>query len=152
MILAKRNETSRLGKPYISRSQRASYHLCCLFIRNDIETTETQGHSNITVLCHHHLCDATRDTLHTTRGSAHSKMPKVPSKCERGESSSSGVAQRPLDRCLSEVKNSSRENSSRASTSQRLGDEQHQPTKIGPRAKLQHPAAAPLVQDGHYGC
>ena len=26
-------------------------------------------------------------------------MPKVPSKCERGESSSSGVAQRPLDHC-----------------------------------------------------
>ena len=27
-----------------------------------------------------------------------------------------------------------------------------QPTEIGPRAKLQHPAAAPLVQDGHNGC
>ena len=33
------------------------------------------------------------------------------------------------------MKNSSRENSSRASTSQRLGDEQHQPTEIGPRAE-----------------
>ena len=32
------------------------------------------------------------------------------------------------------------------------GRAQHQPTKIGPRAQLQHPAAAPLVQDGHYGC
>ena len=79
------------------------YRLCCLFIRNDIETTETQGHSNITQkLPHsitHHLCDATRDTLHTTRGSAHETEPKVPSKCKRGESSSNGVAQRPLDRC-----------------------------------------------------
>ena len=75
------------------------YRLCCLFIRNDIETTETQGHSNITVLYHSHLCDATRDTLHTTRGSAHGKEPKVPSKCKRGGSSSNGVAQRPLDRC-----------------------------------------------------
>ena len=48
---------------------------------------------------------------------------------------------------MSQEENSSRESSSRASTSQRLGDEQHQPTEIGPRAKLQHPAAAPLVQD-----
>ena len=47
----------------------------------------------------HHLCDATGDTQHTARGIAHAKVPEVPSKCEQGESSSSGVAQSALDRC-----------------------------------------------------
>jgi len=51
-----------------------------------------------------------------------------------------------------EEENSSRAVHQRANTSQRLGRPQHQPTWIGPRVQLQHPAAAPLVQDGHYGC
>ena len=36
------------------------------------------------------------------------------------------------------MENSSRDSSSRASTSQRLAREQHQPTEIGPRVQLQH--------------
>ena len=75
------------------------YRLCCLFIRNDIATTETQGHSNITVLYHPPSCDATGDTQHTARGSAHAKEPKVPSRCKRGERSSNGVAQSARDPC-----------------------------------------------------
>ena len=65
-------------------------------------TLKPQRHKDTRTLPYsitHHLCDATRDTLHTTRGSAYRKEPKVPSKCKRGESSSNGVAQRPLDRC-----------------------------------------------------
>ena len=94
------------------------YRLCCLFIINDIETTETQGPSNITVLYHSpSLWGHERHSTHNAEAARTKKSPrlrgcgvkglttppqpltKVPSKCKRGESSSNGVAQRPLDRC-----------------------------------------------------
>ena len=65
-------------------------------------TQKPQRHKDTRILPYSitdHLCDATRDTLHTTRGSAHGIEEKVPSKCERGKRSSNGVAQSAQDHC-----------------------------------------------------
>ena len=75
------------------------YRVCCLFIRNVIETTETQGHSNITLSLTISVTPHERHSTHNERQRARKTANWIPSKCKRGESSSNGVAQRPLDRC-----------------------------------------------------
>jgi hypothetical protein len=111
----------------------------CLFIRNDPETTETQGHSNTTQLQHPpslprsrkaHTHNERADVAHAihqkSRQGANEEIRKSPP---------NGDAQRPLDHCQRWRFRRARSERQRASTNQRLGAGQHQPTEIGPRAQ-----------------
>ena len=117
-------------------------------IRNDIETTETHGHSNITGLYHSpSLWRHERHSTHNERQRAR-KVPKVPSRRERGESSSNGVAQRPLDPCQRLRTRRARTRRAQAPASGSGTSSISRPKSDRGRTKLQHPAAAPLVHSG----
>ena len=62
------------------------YRVCCLFIRNDSETTETQGHSNTTQLHHPPSLPRSRSTnTHNERRRAREPIDQKSRRCANEE-------------------------------------------------------------------